>query len=201
MVGSTFPILTFDEGKLSPSQGYIFDPKWLDPYESLVSMLWKFSRMNGLAGHVLVKHAAKRPVDPYEGITATLADIDLRRICTILRLPMKTLRAALPRANSKRAWCSELQYCPQCMARRFHSIVHQLCHLTRCPVHGCPLVTACFRCRSTSAYRIDAKLVGAPFRCPHCGATYSGSTASLAKRPPLSQLGRTAITRAYFGLG
>ena len=37
------PILTFDKAALRPSLGYVFDARWLDPYESLVSMLWKFA--------------------------------------------------------------------------------------------------------------------------------------------------------------
>jgi hypothetical protein len=42
------PILTFEEATLGPSLGYVFDARWLDPYESLVSMLWKFAWVNGL---------------------------------------------------------------------------------------------------------------------------------------------------------
>ena len=34
-----FPILTLDEAKLTPALGYLFHRKWIDPYESLVSIL------------------------------------------------------------------------------------------------------------------------------------------------------------------
>ena len=50
MMPQPFPILTFDTVKLAPSWGCVFDPGWLDPYESVVSMLWKFVWMNRLAG-------------------------------------------------------------------------------------------------------------------------------------------------------
>jgi len=40
------PILTFDERKLTPSFGYFFDARWLQSYESIVGVLWKFARMN-----------------------------------------------------------------------------------------------------------------------------------------------------------
>jgi hypothetical protein len=34
----SFPILTLDENKLAPALGYLFYSKWLDPYESLISI-------------------------------------------------------------------------------------------------------------------------------------------------------------------
>jgi hypothetical protein len=45
---ATLPILVFDERQLTPSFGYVFHRKWVDPGESLVSILWKFARMNAL---------------------------------------------------------------------------------------------------------------------------------------------------------
>ena len=44
------PIMMFDERKLTPSFGYVFNPKWLDPEESIVSILWKLARMNYAIG-------------------------------------------------------------------------------------------------------------------------------------------------------
>ena len=40
MMALAFPILTFDTTKLTPTWGYVFDPRWFDPYESVVSILW-----------------------------------------------------------------------------------------------------------------------------------------------------------------
>jgi hypothetical protein len=61
---SCYPILTFDETKLSPSLGYVFRLQWLDPHESLVSMLWKFAWMNRLPGHTVATQVAMRTIDP-----------------------------------------------------------------------------------------------------------------------------------------
>jgi hypothetical protein len=44
MPTSFYPILTFEESKLCPSLGYFFKRQWLDPCESMVSILWKFAR-------------------------------------------------------------------------------------------------------------------------------------------------------------
>ena len=60
------PILTFDERALSPRFGYVFRRRWLQPYESVVSMLWKFARMNGLPGHAVDAQLSPQGVNPYE---------------------------------------------------------------------------------------------------------------------------------------
>ena len=198
MAGCVFPILTFEEGELAPSLGYVFDPACLDPYESLVCLLWKFAWTNRLAGHAVVNHAAKSLIDPYEGVPASLGDINVRRVASSLHVSQKTLRMATRRADSHRCWCSDLQFCARCMARGYHSVVHQFGNQQRCPVHGCLLETACHHCGATSPYRIDAKVIGSPFRCPQCGSHYSRRSACVLKREPMPQLGRTAITRAFF---
>jgi hypothetical protein len=67
---ATLPIMLFDERQLAPSFGYLFNPKWVSPHESIVSMQWKFGRANALPGHVLITQIAKDTIDPYEGISA-----------------------------------------------------------------------------------------------------------------------------------
>lgn len=48
LVALRYPILTLDERQLTPALGYIFNVRWLLPGESIVSILWKFARANGL---------------------------------------------------------------------------------------------------------------------------------------------------------
>lgn len=194
-----FPILTFEEGDLAPSLGYAFDPACLDPYESLVCMLWKFAWMNRLPGHIVVGHAAKSAVDPYDGLSASLGEINVARIAASLHVSRKMLRAATRHPDSHRQWCPDLRFCSRCMARGYHSAVHQFDSQQRCPVHGCLLETHCHSCGATSTYRIDAKVIGSPFRCANCGSHYSRSPPSVSKRATLPQQGRTAITRTFFG--
>ena len=86
MLQSAFPILTFDEWTLAPSLGYVFNPACLGPHESLVSMLWKFAWANRLPGHIVVSHAAKSTIDPYDGITASLEDINAKRVASTLHI-------------------------------------------------------------------------------------------------------------------
>ena len=50
-----FPILMLDEQRLTPSLGYVFNERWLDPCESLVSILWKFEKVNALPCNVVAR--------------------------------------------------------------------------------------------------------------------------------------------------
>ncbi len=70
------PILTFDEARLSPSHGYIFDSRWLRPHETILGIAWKFARMNALPGHIVAKQLlALRTINPYEGIPPTAGHV------------------------------------------------------------------------------------------------------------------------------
>jgi hypothetical protein len=40
----SLPILTLEQNALSPRFGYVFHRRWLQPYESVVGILWKFAR-------------------------------------------------------------------------------------------------------------------------------------------------------------
>ena len=55
LIAPRFPILNLDERRLTPALGFIFDARWLLPGESIISILWKFARANGLPGHALVR--------------------------------------------------------------------------------------------------------------------------------------------------
>ena len=60
----SLPILTFDERVLSPRFGFVFQRRWLQPYETIVGVLWKFARMNGLPRHAVAVHLCGRAIDP-----------------------------------------------------------------------------------------------------------------------------------------
>lgn len=194
-----YPILTFEDNKLSPNMGYVFKRQWLDPCESVVSILWKFARMNRLPGHMVVAHVAKRQIDPYEGFTATAAELDIRLTAGSLGLAQKTIRLAMQRPELRRAWCSELRFCPRCMSRGYHSVVHQFGAVRHCPVHGCCLENRCRNCGSTSEYLIKASVLDAPFRCPNCRRNYGNTSACFVHRIPWPPCDRAAIVRTFIG--
>ena len=168
MIAPPFPILTFDTTKLAPTWGYVFDSRWLDPYESVVSILWKFVWMNRLAGHAVVKHVAIHNVDPYAGIAISAREINTKYLAHALRIRLQTVRESIPDPIPGRGLQSVLRYCKRCTARGYHSVVHQFGNALLCPIHRTKLETQWRKCGATSDYRIDAKLLDAPFRCANC---------------------------------
>jgi hypothetical protein len=78
------------EGKLTPALGYVFNRKWLDPCESLVSILRKFERANGAPGHIVAR-LLRSDIDPYEGVVPELGEVDINRLRENLTLPVGTL--------------------------------------------------------------------------------------------------------------
>lgn len=191
----TFPILTFEESMLSPSFGYVFAPHWLDPQESIVSILWKFARMNVLPGHRVVAQLAKKCVDPYDGILANRAVVNMRRLHQMLGLQLKLVRGALIPDKLNKISSVYFRFCPRCLRRGYHSVVHQLETVHHCPIHGSWLQTPCRGCGQSAPYRLNARLLDAPFRCADCGTFYGLYPPSFLNRKPLTLPQRVAITR------
>ena len=115
------PILTFDSTRLTPSMGYVFHPKWLHPYESIVGMLWKFARANGVAGHTVVGQLTDDPVDIYAGVMPTTNEIAVPRVARLLRVGQKDLRASLEREEGYRWNRPTLTWCRSCLRRGHHA--------------------------------------------------------------------------------
>ena len=194
-----YPILAFEEDKLSPNLGYLFRRQWLDPCESVVSILWKFARMNRLPGHMVVAHVAKRHIDPYEGFSATAVELDVRRTAVSLGLAQKTIRLAMQRPELRRGWVSHLRFCPRCMSRGYHSVVHQFGGVRYCPVHDCCMENQCRSCGVASEYLIKASVLDAPFKCPNCRRNFGNTPASFLHRIPWPPRDRAFIVRAFIG--
>ena len=90
----TLPIMVFAPNLLRPQLGYIFDVDWVEPYESLVGILWKYVKMNSFATPWLVEQIINSalPVDPYAArLSATQPTDDM------LAVARRTLTAFMPR--------------------------------------------------------------------------------------------------------
>lgn len=193
----SFPILTLDERKLTPSLGYLFNRKWLDPCESLISILWKFEKANALPGHVVARLMGP-DIDPYEGVVPQLGIVDIVRLRDTLAVPTKTLRAALLQPTQRRCYSGVFRHCRRCVAHGYHSVLHQLENVSVCPAHRWPLETACRRCGYEAPYRVNVQLLEAPYRCAYCRASYGGQGWSPNKARPMRAEYRKAITRRHF---
>ncbi|MCY1219163.1 hypothetical protein D9M68_07230 [compost metagenome] len=197
-----FPILTLDEAKLTPALGYVFDKKWIDPRESLVSILWKLKVANALSG-VAVMRLVRLDIDPYESLPPQRGFIDVVRLNEALGLPTKSLHMALIEQTNQRRYSEVFRYCHFCMVRGYHSLLHQLETASRCPAHRCPVESACRQCGHQAPYCLNVQLLEAPHRCAHCHAFY-GNGAWRPDRPrPMRPDQRKAFARSYFeqGLG
>lgn len=192
----TLPILALDEHMVSPRLGYVFQRNWLQPYESVVGILWKFAHMNRLPGHLVVPQLCGHPVDPYEGFAP--AHIDVTRVARLLGIARRIVRESI--CNTSNDASPFLRFCPCCVSAAYHSRLFQLERHARCPVHGEALRDVCRHCGRQSAYRLDAELLDAPFRCKHCRSCYSSrGYAPAAFDRPLAAKARAAVTRAAIG--
>ena len=193
-----FPILEFDEWELSLSRGSAFDPKWLMPGESLVSILWKFACANGLPGGVLV-HLISPCVDPLQGVAPVRNNIELTRLRRILRLPEVVLRASLLDAVLPARPHPAFRYCRLCAAHGYHSVLYQLEDEDRCPAHHQSLETCCLHCGGETPYIVSASVIEAPFRCLWCRSHFSsGRLSLLSTLPAMRRHERIAIRRRFF---
>lgn len=160
------PILTLDERVLSPRFGYVFQARWLEPYESVLGMLWKFVRANRLSGAAVVSQIGAAPTDPYEGLEPIATQVDCRVVARLLRIRLTTVAAGLLRSLQDRR--TTFKYCARCLSSGYHGIIHQADGRRFCPMHRCAIHEGCRHCRQAFAFRLDAGLLDAPFRCPGC---------------------------------
>ena len=173
----------------------MFNPKWLDPQESIAAILWKFARMNVIAGHIIAGQLSKTTIDPYEGINASRSDVHARHLHRMLGLQSKLIRSALLPDSLQKISCPYFRYCPRCMRRGYHSVVHQIEPVAHCPIHGNTLQTACSYCDMAMPYRLNAFLLDAPFRCGYCRRYYGTCKPGFLEKIPLSLKARVAVTR------
>jgi hypothetical protein len=193
-----FPIMTMDQHKLTPAMGYVFSPKWVDPCESLVSILWKFASANAAAGHIVARLMGPE-IDPYEGV-APLADvIDVDWLRHAFNLPHKTLHGSLLSSQGVR-YRDRLRVCRRCMARGYHSVIHQFDCVGACPAHLLALETECRRCGYEAPYVINVQLLESPYRCAYCRWRYGSRCYSPISHQPMTRAERMAICRMYYRL-
>lgn len=189
------PIMTFDERSFAPAFGYVFNRKWLDPHESIISILWKFARMNALPGHLIIAQLAKSSVDSYEGVAASRAEVDMRRLRSALGVHLKIVRGALIPDWLRDRSSPHFRYCAKCLRRGYHGVVHQLNGVAECPIHCEALQVACPSCGRSTPYVLNVQLLDAPFRCSDCRAYFGLSGPQFLKRSPLKLWQRVAVTR------
>jgi TniQ len=168
----SLPILLYDERPLKPTFGYVFESSWVNPEESILSILWKFAYMNSIPGHAIVNQASIRLIDPYEGCEFSLETVDVSRMAQTLQLPYDVIETGLGNTAQKYSKSTHFRWCVLCLQRGYHSAIHQFECVRRCPAHQVFLESACRVCHEPMAYRLRADLLDSPFRCCQCGARF-----------------------------
>jgi hypothetical protein len=184
---------------LAPALGYVFDPKWIWPHESILSILWKFVLANRLPGH-LVANQVNAKVDPYEGVLPSRAFVDVRKLSDTLGISTRFLRRTLLAGTEHRQCCSSFRYCRLCSGLGYHSVLFQRPGESICPVHKVPLETTCRSCGREASYLINACILESPFRCCFCRSRF-GSSFSISNPRPFRREGRIAIIRRGIARG
>jgi hypothetical protein len=99
-----------------------------------------------LPSHVLAQVLSPE-VDASEGLMSVRDDIDLMRLCRILRLPQHVLLVSLLDVARSGRYHAAFRSCRQCVAHGYHSALRQLEDEDRCPAHHQSLETRCPHCR------------------------------------------------------
>ena len=146
------PILTFDEARLSPSHGYIFNRRWLCPHETILGIAWKLAHMNALPGHIVAKQFALRVIDPYEGIPPTDSHVAVSLLARTFAIPRKALKDGLCGSDGAQKMHDRFRFCPACMTLAYHGVMHQRAGASRCLWHGVPLEEHCRGCGAAAPY-------------------------------------------------
>ena len=138
---------------------------------------------------------ALRAIDPYEGIPPTDSHVAVSLLARTFAIPRKALTDGLHKTDGGQQMHDRFRFCTACMALAYHGVMHQRIGARRCPCHGNALEEHCRACGSGVEYRLNPKLLGAPFRCANCRRPYEGWSAKLAPQQAPADL-RRAITRA-----
>jgi hypothetical protein len=81
------------------------------------------------------------------------------------------------------------------LLRGYHGVLHQLDTVHHCPMHGDWLQTDCRWCGEPTPFRLNARLLDAPFRCGMCRSLYASSCPSFVNRKPFSVPAMVSLTR------
>ena len=158
--------------------------------------------MNALPGHIVAKQLALRPVDPYEGIPRTDSHVAVSLLARPFAIPRKGLADGLHKTDGGQQLHDRLRFCIACMALAHHGVMHQRVGASRCPWHGVAIEEHCRGCGATAPYRLNARLLGSPFRCAECRvppalrglARQNGAASNAARTLPRDH----AMTRARY---
>ncbi|WP_147383840.1 hypothetical protein [Noviherbaspirillum sedimenti] len=158
--------------------------EWRNPFESPLSLLWKFAWANCLTAGEICKALFGRNLTSSLGMAVhgrTLLTPTWIRHEYPYSGPVATAVANGGLEEYTRYWATALasdaaiRYCPKCMQRGYQTIFAQLDGLQQCLIHAEPLLAHCTNCTAaTPRFALVPETMDAPWRCPSCLHPFGG---------------------------
>ncbi len=156
---------------------YTWDESWVLPYESIWSMIHKFSALNMISLSEC-KKLFKLDEIHREVITELGGKLSLIKLTKILGMGSGLDKNLVHEIihSSDRAWLLSpyLRSCHICFGHGYHSVFHQITVIKKCPIHQTELtITVCKSCGSGDRYdslnTSAIQMSNSPYTCAKCG--------------------------------
>ena len=187
--------------------GVCWRPEWVRPYESLWSLIAKFTYLNAsIVADLYSCFAGAGTTDRdwraqyLNRSLNTFSLFDDQKLSNVLALDKTMIRQATALAyvnpNETAALvCDQLRYCSTCITSGYHSTLHQLLFLPECPIHGVRLLTQCSQCgRLPQRYTLASLPVKGDMDCTGCSGSYVRSLRCGSQVLPNADFGRRELT-------
>jgi hypothetical protein len=178
-----------------PLPGLTWHTGSLLPYASLWSVIRRVVFLNALTANEIHLLGARQ--SGYLGMNSLIANykvIDIPALAknigeSVSAFQYSTLELLSPWTHQL-FQVNTLRFCPECIARGFHSIFHCLVSISRCPIHNHLLVSHC-RCARAISACLQPQLFSNPSlcECERC----SFFTKHVARRPTIDPLATHAF--------
>lgn len=164
----------------SRCSGYTWDESWMLPYESIWSLMHKFSALN-LISLLECKKLFTSDYAHGKVITELGGKLSLSKMVEVLGMGSGLDKNLVHEIvySSDRPWLLSpyLRSCQTCLRHGYHSVFHQITTIKKCPIHQIELtVIACKSCGSSNQYgslNINVSKLGtSSYACAKCGRKY-----------------------------
>ncbi|MHC8366844.1 TniQ family protein [Pseudomonas sp. ZT5P21] len=197
-------IITLREELFKPRLKYCgLRPRHI-PYESVYSIICRFSLVNVITGVSLIKI-----IQPYGGTapawrhhSKNLAHIGsvrndvLQELLGLSAWQVESMFLVPTFVKSERHVALVLRFCPACLAQGRHYTLFQFQLMDTCPVHGIGLLGQCPHCGASTSYEMHANLFKYPYGCWRCGQ-HLGAPRDRQSLHFISPLGAERLRRAH----
>lgn len=165
----------------STTARYTWYRSWHSPFESLWSLLQKFSVLNQCSATDIRRifgrtgrHCAPYIWNKTDVNLANVPALNANTLRSIFHLTDQKISEAtvvwyLRPHERQLASQQRLRICPECYRNGFHSALYQLRLLENCPSHNIPLLEVCPSCaHPLPLYDLCKEAFDSPYQCEHC---------------------------------